>query len=81
MLSTVIELYDISAIIGFLMMDNAGSNDTCIEELAKQYPSITEQSRLRCVGHIPNLIVKALLSKKGVSKPEKELCGAAELYR
>ena len=77
-LSTVIELYDISAIIGFFMMDNASNNDTCIEELAKQYPTITKQSRLRCIGHILNLIVKALLFGEGVSKLEKELCGASD---
>lgn len=77
-LSTVIESYDISAIIGFFMMDNASNNDTCIEELAKQYPTITQQSRLRCIGHILNLIVKALLFGEGVSKLEKELCGASD---
>jgi hypothetical protein len=78
LLSTVIDLYDISAVIGFFMMDNAGNNDTCIGELAKQYPTITQQSRLRCVGHILNLIVKALLFGTGVSKLEKELCGASD---
>jgi hypothetical protein len=77
-LSTVINLYDISAVIGFFMMDNASNNDTCIGELAKQYPTITQQSRLRCVGHILNLIVKALLFGTGVSKLEKELCGASD---
>jgi hypothetical protein len=77
-LSKVIEFYDISAVLGFFMMDNAGNNDTCIEELAKQYPTITQQSRLRCIGHILNLVVKALLFGKGVSKLEKELCGASD---
>lgn len=77
-MSTVIESYDIPAIVGFFIMDNASSNDTCIEELAKQYPAITKQSRLRCVGHILNLIVKALLFGQGVSKLEKELCGASD---
>lgn len=77
-LSTVIESYDIPATVGFFMMDNANNNDTCIEELAKQYPTVTQQSRLRCVGHILNLIVKALLFGQGVSKLEKELCGASD---
>ncbi|KNG45919.1 transposase-like protein [Stemphylium lycopersici] len=77
-LSMVIESYDIPATVGFFMMDNANNNDTCIEELAKQYPTVTQQSRLRCVGHILNLIVKALLFGQGVSKLEKELCGASD---
>ncbi|KAM4058487.1 transposase-like protein [Hirsutella rhossiliensis] len=53
--------YEIGQNVGFFMMDNASSNDTCIRELAKRYPVIKPQSRLRCVGHMLNLIVKALL--------------------
>lgn len=80
-LSTVIESYDIPATVGFFIIDNANNNDTCIKELAKQYPTVTQQSRLRCVGHILNLIVKALLFGQGVSKLEKELCGASDNER
>ncbi|RKK93257.1 hypothetical protein BFJ68_g15625 [Fusarium oxysporum] len=77
-LSTVIGLYGISAIIGFFMMDNAANNDTCIQELAEQYPTIKHESRLRCVGHMLNIIVKALLFGQGVSKLEEQLCGAPD---
>ncbi|KAJ6438013.1 ATP-dependent DNA helicase pfh1 [Purpureocillium lavendulum] len=77
-LSAVIEYYGIAAAIGFLMMDNASSNDTCIRELAKRYSTVDHQSRLRCVGHMLNLIVKALLFGKGVSKLERQLCGASD---
>ncbi|GKU12697.1 unnamed protein product, partial [Fusarium langsethiae] len=76
-LSTVIDFYDISPIIGFLM-DNATSNDVCIQELAEQYPTIRRENRLRCVGHMLNLIVKALLFGKGVSKLEKQLRAASD---
>jgi hypothetical protein len=77
-LSTVIDFYDISTIIGFFIMDNASNNDTCIQEIAKQYPAIKQQSRLRCVGHMLNLIVKALLFGQGVSKLERQLRGASD---
>ncbi|OAQ60845.1 transposase-like protein [Purpureocillium lilacinum] len=77
-LSAVIEYYGIAAAIGFFMMDNASSNDTCIRELAKRYSAVDHQSRLRCVGHMLNLIVKALLFGKGVSKLERQLCGASD---
>ncbi|RYC77076.1 hypothetical protein BFJ63_vAg20049, partial [Fusarium oxysporum f. sp. narcissi] len=77
-LSTVIDFYDISPIIGFFMMDNATSNDVCIQELAEQYPTIRRENRLRCVGHMLNLIVKALLFGKGVSKLEKQLRAASD---
>ncbi|KAJ3454766.1 hypothetical protein MRS44_013366 [Fusarium solani] len=77
-LSTVIDFYDVSPIIGFFMMDNATSNDVCIQELAEQYPTIRRENRLRCVGHMLNLIVKALLFGQGVSKLEKQLGAASD---
>lgn len=80
-LSVVIDCYDISTVLGFFMMDNAGNNDTCIQELAKKYPAIKPQSRLRCVGHMLNLIVKALLFGQGVSKLEQQLRGASDEER
>ncbi|KAJ6437961.1 cyclase/dehydrase family protein [Purpureocillium lavendulum] len=43
-LSTVLDFYDIAPIIGYFMMDNATSNDTCIQELAKRYSTISHQS-------------------------------------
>lgn len=80
-LSIVIDFYNISTVLGFFMMDNASSNDTCIQELSKQYPAIHPQSRLRCVGHMLNLIVKALLFGQGVSKLEQQLRGASDEER
>jgi hypothetical protein len=75
---SVIDAYDISSMLGYFMMDNAEPNDTCIKELAKLISTVTEASRLRCVGHVLNLVVKALLFGKGVSKLEKALCGASD---
>ncbi|KAM3538625.1 hypothetical protein ARSEF1564_008455 [Beauveria bassiana] len=80
-LSVVIDCYDISTVLGFFMMDNASNNDTCIQELAKKYPTIKPQSRHRCVGHMLNLIVKAHLFGKGVSKLEQQLRGASDEER
>lgn len=77
-LSTVIDCYDLAPIIGFFMMDNASSNDTCIHELSRRYSTVTRQSRLRCVGHMLNLIVKALLFGKGVSGLERQLRSASD---
>lgn len=62
-------------------MDNASNNDTCIQELAKKYPAIKPQSRLRCVDHMLNIIAKALLFGQGVSKPEQQLRGASDEER
>ena len=80
-LSAVVEFYDIAPTLGFFMMDNASNNDTCMHQLAKRYSTVTPQSRLRCVGHMLNLIVKALLFGQGVSNLEKQLRGASEEER
>jgi hypothetical protein len=60
------------------MADNAGENDNAITELAKLFEIDPQTQRLRCLGHIINLVVKALLFGKGVSKLERELRGAAD---
>ncbi|KJZ68349.1 hypothetical protein HIM_12258 [Hirsutella minnesotensis 3608] len=75
------ESYEIGQNVGFFMTDNASSNDTCIRELARRYSVIKPKSRLRCVGHMLNLIVKALLFGQGVGKLEKQLCGASDEER
>ncbi|PNP38143.1 hypothetical protein TGAMA5MH_09947 [Trichoderma gamsii] len=80
-LSVVIDFYDISTVLGFFMMDNASNDDTCILELAKKYPAIKPQNRLRCVGHMLNIIVKALLFGQGVSKLEQQLRSASDEER
>ena len=77
-LSTTLNFYELAPRLGFFMMDNASSNDTCIEELSRRYSTVNHQSRLRCVGHMLNLIVKALLFGQGVSKLEKELRCASD---
>jgi hypothetical protein len=59
------------------MMDNARDNDAAVKELAKGFNIDVDFSRLRCLGHIINLVVKALLFGKGVSKVEWELAGAS----
>jgi hypothetical protein len=76
-LQSVIEDYEIVDRIGAFMMDNARDNDTMLACLAKIYPIDAKSSRLRCLGHIINLVVKALLFGKGVSKLERALAGAS----
>ena len=59
------------------MTDNAGNNNDIYDYLS-QNPSVPKKERLRCVGHIINLIVKALIYGKGVSKLERLLIGASD---
>jgi hypothetical protein len=65
-LQEVIENYKIEDRISAFQMDNAPNNDTALDALAIDIPSVDrKQSRLRCFGHIINLVVKALLFGAG----------------
>lgn len=44
-----------------LVCDNASNNDTLTDALAKEIPSFRVTGRIRCLGHIFNLCVKAIL--------------------
>ena len=55
-------------------MDNATSNDTAISALAVRIPRINaKELRLRCFGHVVNLVVKALLYGSKSSTLQQEL--------
>lgn len=73
----VINDYEIGQNLGAFMMDNARDNDAMLKELATRFDIDVGNSRLRCLGHIINLVVKALLIGKGVSKLERKLAGAS----
>jgi hypothetical protein len=59
----VIKEYEITDILGYFVLDNISSNDTCVQEILKQLrPDLNpKQRRLRCFGHIVNLAAKAFL--------------------
>ena len=53
--------FRISNRIAYFMADNASNNDKTLELLSKEIDFKPEQSRLRCAGHIINLVTKAIL--------------------
>ena len=66
----VIERFGLQSKLGFFQADNADNNDTCITELLKhfnprlstaQIDTLKSVKRVRCVGHILNLIARAFL--------------------
>jgi hypothetical protein len=78
----VIKLFEIEGRLGAFQMDNATNNDSALKALTSSIPSIdVRESRLRCFGHIVNLIVKAILY--GDSQLQKELddCGDREAFK
>ena len=67
----VLKQYEIQNNVGYFTFDNASNNDTAIERINEILSNIAinremsyEECRLRCAGHILNLVVKALLFRK-----------------
>ncbi|KAG6988733.1 hypothetical protein FOFC_20727 [Fusarium oxysporum] len=76
----VIDQYEMGSKLGYFMLDNAESNDTCLEALARWFPMDVGRRRLRCIGHIINLVVRAVIFGSNVSKFETELRGATDEF-
>jgi hypothetical protein len=57
----LIEDYGFKDNIGFLVLDNASSNDTACAALGRVYKFNPTERRCRCVGHILNLVAQELL--------------------
>lgn len=80
----VIKTFNIEDKLGAFQMDNATNNDKALQALTTSIPSLNvKESRLRCFGHIINLVVKALLYGSGSSSLQKQLddAGDKEAFR
>jgi len=79
LLKAIIDDYQLHGKLGAFQMDNASNNDTCLEALALELPELNvADSRLRCLGHVINLVVKALLFGNYNSALQKELKDASD---
>ena len=72
----VINDYKIGQNLGAFIIDNATDNDTILKELVTQFDINVGYLHLRCLSYIINLVIKALLFSKGVSKLKQKLAGA-----
>lgn len=78
-LKAIIDDYQLYGKLGAFQMDNASNNDTCLQALALELPELNvDDSRLRCVGHVINLVVKALLFGNKNSALQRELKYASD---
>lgn len=77
----IIKDFEIGSRVGYFMADNVSSNDTCVGELTMHLGNCFNASerRLRCFGHIVNLVVKALLFGKDAEAFERETINAAQI--
>jgi hypothetical protein len=74
----VIDRYELGSKLGYFVLDNADSNDTCLKALAVWFPIDVGRRRLRCIGHIINLVVRAVIFGEKVGKFEEELRAASD---
>lgn len=57
----VIEDFGIQEMIGWFVIDNVSNNDTALDDIAEKLGFDALERRLRCAGHIINLIARHLL--------------------
>ena len=60
----IIRSFGIEDKVGYFTLDNAANNETAMREIAQELHFDPVQRRVRCVGHILNLVVKSLLFGK-----------------
>ena len=57
----VIKAFQLEEKLGYFTLDNATNNDAAMADLGSEFGFDPLQRRVRCFGHIINLVVKALL--------------------
>ena len=60
----ILKEYGIERKIGYFTLDNASNNDTCMQELGLELNFNHKFRRLRCAGHMVNLLATQLLFGK-----------------
>jgi hypothetical protein len=65
--------------VGYITLDNAGNMDTATEEIAEALGFDPKKQRVRCCGHVLNLVVKALLFGHKAEAFEAEIDGEPAL--
>ncbi|OBS15352.1 hypothetical protein FPOA_28533 [Fusarium poae] len=69
----VISSYDIEKKIGYFTVDNASNNDTALAEIGDALGFHWPERRVRCLGHVINLVVKALLFGQDYESFERDV--------
>ena len=67
--------------LGYFVLDNATNNDTTLVQLGKDLGFDPKEKRLRCIGHILNLIAQEYLFGQDSASFEDEYQAAGALQR
>jgi len=76
-LAEVIKKYQFNYKLSYLITNNTTNNDDLYNYLSQSL-LVPKKERLRCAGHIINLIIKALIYGKGVSKLKRLLISTSD---
>ncbi|KAJ3454555.1 hypothetical protein MRS44_013155 [Fusarium solani] len=71
----ILESYEILDRVGYITLDNAANMDTAAEEIAEALGLDPKKRRVRCFGHVLNLVVKVLLFGHKAEAFEAEVDG------
>jgi hypothetical protein len=63
-ISAIVQTFRIEQKLGWFVCDNASNNDTCIKALGSKFEFDHFERRIRCVGHVINLVARSLLFGK-----------------
>lgn len=77
--AAIITEFGIQNQLGYFMMDNATNNDACMRALGQEFDFDPDYRRLRCAGHIINLVAKQLIYGTDSKAFEREANEAKDL--
>jgi hypothetical protein len=82
-ISAIVQTFGIEQKLGWFVCNNASNNDTCIEALSSEFEFDHFERRIRCVGHVINLVARSLLVGKELEALEEKLTQSddIELWR
>jgi len=69
----IITYYNLQDRIGYFTSDNATNNDKCLEWLAREFNFDPVQARIRCIGHVINLVAKTVMVGNAAESFDEEL--------
>jgi hypothetical protein len=75
--AAIVYQYNIQDRVGYFTTDNASNNDTCMIFLGDEFDFDHAVRRVRCVGHVLNLVAKAIMIGGG-SRNEPDMDQACQ---
>jgi hypothetical protein len=78
-ISAIVQTFGLKQKLGWFVCDNALNNDTCIEALSSEFEFDHFKRRIRCIGHVINLVARSLLFGKELEALKEKLTKADDI--